>query len=61
MCADGKPLIGRTRVPGLFLNTGHGQLGWTTAAGSGELLAAAVTGAAPAVDPAPFAPARFGL
>ncbi|MBL8342966.1 MAG: FAD-dependent oxidoreductase [Rubrivivax sp.] len=61
MCADGKPLIGATRVPGLFLNTGHGQLGWTTGAASGELLAQLVTGQQTAVDPAPFSPARFKL
>ncbi len=61
MCADGKPLIGGTRVPGLYLNTGHGQIGWTTGAASGELLAAAVTGQAPPIDAAPFLPARFGL
>lgn len=61
MCADGKPLIGRTRLEGLYLNTGHGQLGWTTAAASAEMLAAAVTGEAGPLDPTPFSPARFGL
>jgi D-amino-acid dehydrogenase len=61
MCADGKPLIGATRLDGLFLNAGHGQLGWTTGAASGELLAALMTAQAPAIDPGPFAPARFGL
>ena len=61
MCADGKPLIGATRMPGLYLNTGHGQLGWTTGAASGELLASLVTGHSPALDATPFAPARFGL
>jgi D-amino-acid dehydrogenase len=44
MCADGVPLLGSTRVPGLWLCTGHGHLGWTLAAGSGELVAAAVLG-----------------
>jgi D-amino-acid dehydrogenase len=63
MCADGMPLIGPTRVPGLYLNTGHGHMGWTVAAGSGDLLARLLTGAPPpdAVDPAPFRPQRFGL
>jgi len=61
MCADGKPLIGRTRLRGLFLNTGHGQIGWTTAVASGELLAAAVTGREAPIDATPFLPARFGL
>lgn len=61
LCADGSPLIGPTRVPGLWLNTGHGQLGWTTAAASAELFADVMAGRAPAVSAAPFAPARFGL
>jgi D-amino-acid dehydrogenase len=61
MCSDGKPLVGATRVAGLFLNTGHGQIGWTTGAASAELLASHVTGRAPAIDPQPFLPARYGL
>ena len=39
---DGRPLIGKTALPGLFLNTGHGHTGWTMAAGSGRRLAAAI-------------------
>jgi D-amino-acid dehydrogenase len=38
------PLIGATRVPGLFVNTGHGTLGWTMGVGSGKLLADIVSG-----------------
>jgi D-amino-acid dehydrogenase len=38
------PYLGATRIPGLFLNTGHGTLGWTLAAGNGELIAQAVDG-----------------
>jgi D-amino-acid dehydrogenase len=44
------PLIGRTRVPGLFLNTGHGTLGWTHACGSGKALAQIVAGQTPELD-----------
>src|SRR5690606_31720169 len=36
---DGTPIIGATRYRNLFLNTGHGTLGWTMACGSGSLLA----------------------
>lgn len=43
------PLIGRTRYPNLFLDTGHGTLGWTYAAGSGRILADVVAGRAPAI------------
>ncbi len=44
------PVIGRTRYPNLFLNTGHGTLGWTLAAGSGRALADLVSGRRPEVD-----------
>ncbi len=50
------PLIGRTRLKNLYLNTGHGTLGWTMAAGSGRLLADLVGGRAPAFDPSPYQP-----
>jgi len=44
------PVIGRTRFANLFLNTGHGTLGWTLAAGSGRALADLVSGRQPGVD-----------
>jgi D-amino-acid dehydrogenase len=59
MSPDGRPLIGPTRVRNLWLDTGHGPLGWTMGAGSGRLIAALMTGAAPPLDPAPYAPGRF--
>ena len=43
------PVIGRTRLGNLFLNTGHGTLGWTLACGSGSLLADLVSGRKPQV------------
>jgi D-amino-acid dehydrogenase len=43
------PLIGRTRLPRLFLNTGHGTLGWTHACGSGQSIARIVSGLKPEV------------
>ena len=61
MVPDGVPLIGPTHVPGLYLNTGHGHLGWTQAAGSGALLADLMTGREPPIEPTRYAPARFGL
>ncbi|HBK45854.1 MAG TPA: D-amino acid dehydrogenase [Xanthomonadaceae bacterium] len=36
---DGTPVVGATAYPNLFLNTGHGTLGWTMACGSGRYLA----------------------
>lgn len=44
------PLIGRTRYPNLYLNTGHGTLGWTQACGSGRALADILSGRQPEVD-----------
>ncbi len=44
------PLIGRSRLPNLFLNTGHGTLGWTHCCGSGKSIAQIVSGKAPEVD-----------
>ena len=44
------PLIGATRFPNLYLNTGHGTLGWTMAAGSGRALADIISGRKPEVD-----------
>lgn len=37
------PLIGQSKIPNLYLNTGHGTLGWTMAAGSGALIAAVIS------------------
>ena len=44
------PYIGRTRYPNLYLNTGHGTLGWTMGCGSGRALADIVSGRPPEVD-----------
>jgi len=49
------PYLGPTCVPGLFLNAGHGTLGWTLGPGSGELIAQVVSGKMPAVDLPPVA------
>jgi D-amino-acid dehydrogenase len=39
MTPDGTPVVGATRYGNLWLNTGHGTLGWTMACGSGRLIA----------------------
>jgi len=44
------PIIGPTRLRNLYLNTGHGTLGWTMAAGSGRALAEILSGRKPDVD-----------
>jgi D-amino-acid dehydrogenase len=60
MSADGVPIIGATALSNLFVNTGHGHLGWTMAAGSSQLLTELLSGRAPSLDPAPYRLARFG-
>ena len=49
MTPDGTPVVGPTRLDKLWLNTGHGTLGWTMAAGSAQLLADLIGGHAPAI------------
>jgi D-amino-acid dehydrogenase len=44
------PIIGKSKLPNLFLNTGHGTLGWTHACGSGKSIARIVSNLAPEVD-----------
>jgi D-amino-acid dehydrogenase len=44
------PYIGRTRIENLYLNTGHGTLGWTHSCGSGQAIADIVGGRTPEVD-----------
>ncbi|WP_338637545.1 D-amino acid dehydrogenase [Erwinia persicina] len=50
MTPDGTPVVGRTPLKNLFLNTGHGTLGWTMACGSGQLLADIISGVTPAIS-----------
>lgn len=47
---DNLPLVGRTRFSKLWLDTGHGSLGWTMACGSGKALADLMGGRKPEVD-----------
>ncbi len=60
MTPDGTPVIGRTKVKNLFLNTGHGTLGWTMSCGSSRLLADLVSGRAPEIDAGDLAVDRYG-
>ncbi len=51
MMPNSVPVIGRARYRNLYLNTGHGHVGWTMAAGSGQFLADLVAERTPAIDP----------
>jgi len=58
MSADGVPFVGATHVRGVYLNAGHGHLGWTLAAGSARLLADLMLGVPPEIDSRPYLPMR---
>lgn len=50
MTPDGTPIIGPTRYGNLWLNTGHGTLGWTMSCGSGKVLADLISGQTPDIE-----------
>ena len=59
MTPDGTPVIGATPYSNLFLNTGHGTLGWTMACGSGRVIADLVSGIAPDIEASDLSIARY--
>lgn len=59
MTPDGTPVIGRTGLDNLYLNTGHGTLGWTMACGSGRVLADVISGRKPDIAADDLAIARY--
>jgi D-amino-acid dehydrogenase len=59
MTPDGPPVIGPTPIPNLYLNTGHGTLGWTMACGSGRLLADLLSGRRPEIEARDLAIGRY--
>ena len=60
MTPDGTPLIGATPVAGLYLNTGHGTLGWTMSCGSARLLADIIGGRRPQISADGLGLSRYG-
>lgn len=56
---DSTPVIGATTIPRLYLNTGHGTLGWTMACGSGQLIADLVSGKTTAIRSDDLAVSRY--
>ena len=59
MTPDGPPIIGATPVAGLYLNTGHGTLGWTMACGSGRVIADIISGRQTEIDVTDLGVHRF--
>lgn len=60
MTPDSTPIVGATPYPELFINTGHGTLGWTMSCGAGALVADLVTGRQPAIRHDDLALSRYG-
>ena len=60
MTPDGTPVMGPTRYSNLFLNTGHGTLGWTMSCGSGRAVADLVIGEEPEISFDGLTAARYG-
>jgi D-amino-acid dehydrogenase len=50
MLPDGPPVLGRTPVANLYLNTGHGSSGWVMAVGSGRIVAEIISGGEAPID-----------
>lgn len=60
MVYDDLPIIGAApRHPNCFLAAGHGMLGVSMSAATGQLVATLMSGAAPMLDPSPYSPQRF--
>lgn len=59
MTPDSTPIVGATPLSNLFLNTGHGTLGWTMSCGSASVIADLVSGKAPAIHADDLAVFRY--
>jgi D-amino-acid dehydrogenase len=59
MTPDGPPVIGKAKYDNLWLNTGHGTLGWTMSCGSGRVLADLVSGRPSAIGTAELSIDRY--
>ena len=60
MTWDDLPILGRApKHANVWLATGHGMLGFSMSAASGQLMADLITGQAPSIDPAPYRMERF--
>jgi D-amino-acid dehydrogenase len=60
MTPDGTPVVGPTPYSNLYLNTGHGTLGWTMACGSGRLLADVINERQPEIELDGLTMQRYG-
>jgi len=59
MTPDGPPIVGRGKQKNLWLNTGHGHMGWTMACGTGRIATDLIQGREPEIDVSGMGPERF--
>lgn len=59
MTPDGPPIVGKARQKNLWLNTGHGHMGWTMACGTARIATDLIQGRKPEIDIAGMSPERF--
>jgi D-amino-acid dehydrogenase len=59
MTPDGTPVIGASSLANLYINSGHGTLGWTMACGSARVIADLVSGTTPDIDVSDLGPGRY--
>lgn len=59
MTPDSTPVVGPTQIDNLFLNTGHGTLGWTMSCGSGHLIAELISNRRPSITADDLSIARY--
>ena len=60
MTPDSTPILGGTSFSNLYINTGHGTLGWTMSLGSGKIVADLVDGKTPDIRSDDLSLARYG-
>ena len=59
MTPDGTPIIGKSRLENLYINSGHGTLGWTMACGSARIVSDLISVTRPDIDTADLGPSRY--
>ncbi|ABM03832.1 D-amino acid dehydrogenase small subunit [Psychromonas ingrahamii 37] len=59
MTPDGTPVVGASGIDGLYLNTGHGTLGWTMSCGSGAVIADIIAGSKTEIDSEALSAKRY--
>jgi len=59
MTPDGPPIMGPSGITNLWLNTGHGHIGWTMACGSSRIVVDRMLGRKPEIDDTPFLLSRY--